>query len=191
MDTYGRGSGVTEHDCFPRTQGLVERPVLRPAGNRSTRPSDGQHSGSVQVSAVLVDVTQERVVQPVSTALTGKDADTDCASQLDRQAELGSGLSLQEEVVTGVDCCDFVVGGPTAASRSGADGDVDCFDYDELGDFDICPEVTFLTEPVNVVSSGVTYQETDVVLDGSTSTYVDYGGERGGWDGWPGVTILV
>ena len=57
--------------------------------------------------------------QPVSTGPTGKDADTDCASQLDRQAELGSSLSLRGEVVTGVDCCDFVVVGPTSASRSG------------------------------------------------------------------------
>ena len=47
-----------------------------------------------------------------------------------------------------------------------------------------------MTEPVNVVSSGVTYQETDVVLDGSASAYVDYCGERGGWDGCPGVTWL-
>ena len=63
--------------------------------------------------------------QLLSTGPTGKNADTDWALQLERQAELGSGLSLREEVVTGVDCCDFVVGEPTSASRSGADGDVD------------------------------------------------------------------
>ena len=51
---------------------------------------------------------------------------TDCVSQLDRQAELGSGLSLREEVATGVDCRDFVVGGPTSASLSSADG---CEDF--------------------------------------------------------------
>ena len=66
-----------------------------------------------------------------------------------------------------------------------------CFDCDEPGDCDICLEVTFLTKPVNVVSSGVTYQETDIVLDGSASAYVDYGAERGGWDGCPGVTRLA
>ena len=62
--------------------------------------------------------------QPVSTGPTGKDAKTDCASQLARQAELGSDLSLQEEVATGVDC-DFVVGRPTSASMSSAGGCVD------------------------------------------------------------------
>ena len=82
--------------------------MLRPAGSRSTQQSDGQHSGVVKVSAVLVDVTQELVNQPVSTSPTGKDTDTDCASQLDQQAELGSSLSLWEDVVTGVDCRDFV-----------------------------------------------------------------------------------
>ena len=71
--------------------------MLRPAGSRSTQQSDGQHSGAVKVSAVLVHVTQEQVDQPVSTSPTGKDTDTtsptgkdtdtDCASQLDRQAE--------------------------------------------------------------------------------------------------------
>ena len=35
---------------------------------------------------------------------TGKDADTDCALKLAQQAELGSDLSVREEVVTGVDC---------------------------------------------------------------------------------------
>ena len=106
-------------------RGLIKRPVLRPAGSRSTQQSDGQHSGAVKVSAVLVDVTQERVDQAVSIGPTGKDADTDCASQLTRQAELGSGLSLREEVATGVDCRDFVVGGPISASLSSVDGCVD------------------------------------------------------------------
>ena len=36
--------------------------------------------------------------------------------------KLGSGLFLWEEIVTGVDCCDFVVGGPTSAFLRGADG---------------------------------------------------------------------
>ena len=84
MDIYDRGSGCAEHVYFPRTQGIVERPVLRPAGSRSTQQSDGQHSGEVKVSTVLVDVTQERVDQPVSTGPTGKDADTDRVTQLDQ-----------------------------------------------------------------------------------------------------------
>ena len=62
MDTYGHGSGCAEHE--------------------STQQSDAQHSAVVKVSAVLVDVTQERVDQPVSTGPTGKAADIDCASQV-------------------------------------------------------------------------------------------------------------
>ena len=54
----------------------------------------------------------------------------------------------------------------------------DCFDYDEPGDCDIYPEVTFLTEPVNMVSPGVTYHETDDVLDGSGYEYDNYVGNR-------------
>ena len=111
VNTYGRGSSCADHVSFHRMRGLIERPVLRLAGSRST-----QQSGVVKVSAVLVDLTQERVDQPVSTGPTGKNADTDCASQFARQAELGSDLSLREEVATGVDCRDFVVGGPTCAS---------------------------------------------------------------------------
>ena len=94
--------------------------------DRPTQQSDGQHSGVVKISAVLVDVTQERVDQPVSTGPTGMDANTDCASKLAQQAELGSNLSLQEEVVTGVDCRDFVVGEPTSSFLSGA---VWCVDF--------------------------------------------------------------
>ena len=97
-------------------RGLSERSVPRPAGSRSTQQCDGQHSGAVKVSAVLVDVTQERMDRFVSTGPTGKDADTDCVSQLAQQAE----------VATGVDCRDFVVGRPTSASLSGADG---CLDF--------------------------------------------------------------
>ena len=55
---------------------------------------------------MLVDVAQERVDQPPSIGPTRKDAYTDCASWLDRQAELESGLSLWGEAVTGV---DFVI----------------------------------------------------------------------------------
>ena len=36
-DTYGCGGSYEEHVCFPLEQGLVERPVLQPAGRRSTQ----------------------------------------------------------------------------------------------------------------------------------------------------------
>ena len=97
---------------------------------------------------MLAYVTQERVDQPVSTGPTGKDADTDCASKLAQQAELGSDLSLREEVATGVDCCDFVVGGPTSASLSSAAG---CVDF--AGD--VAVGVTYPAVFAGVVTVGV------------------------------------
>ena len=48
----------------------------------------------------------------------------------------------------------------------GCDNGPDCFVCDEPGDFDICPDMTILTETVNVVSPGVTYHETPDVLVG-------------------------
>ena len=91
---------------FPRHRGILSSRYFRPAGSWSTQQSHGQHYGAVKVSTVLVDVTQEQVDQPVSTVPDSNDADVDCASRPDRQTELGSGLSLREEVVTGMDYCD-------------------------------------------------------------------------------------
>ena len=39
-------------------------------------------------------------------------SDVNVVLRLDRQAQLGTDLFLREEVVTGVDCGAFVVGGP-------------------------------------------------------------------------------
>ena len=89
--------------------------------------------------------------------------------------------------------------GSVFAGADYCDNGPDCFACDELGDFDICPDMTFLTEPVNVVTPGVAYQENSVVLCGSVSAYdncdgdwpdcVDYD-EMGDCDGCPGVTFL-
>ena len=49
---------------------------------------------------------------------------------------------------------------------------------DELGDFDNCQDMTFLTEPVNVVSPGVTYHKTPDVLVGSVYEYDHHGGNH-------------
>ena len=66
-------------------------------------------------------------------------------------------------VFVGANCCD---NGP------------DCFACDEPGDFDNCPDMTFLTEPANVVSPGVTYPKMHDVLDGSVYEHDNYGGNR-------------
>ena len=72
--------------------------------------SDGQHIEPVKVSAGLVDVTQELMDEPVPTGPTGDDGDTNYMSPMVLQAALGDGLSIKEEVMPGVDCCDSVVG---------------------------------------------------------------------------------
>ena len=99
----GRRSGGEEHVRFCPTRGLVEQTVLRPAGSRSTPPSDGQYIGAVKVSAVLIDVTLEPVEEPVPTDAIGDGGDVvEIMSPLVWQAVLGNGLSMQEEVVSGV-----------------------------------------------------------------------------------------
>ena len=52
-----------------------------------------------------------------------------------------------------------VVLGGSVSAYDNCDGDrPDCVDYDELGDCDGCPGVTFLADPVNVfLSKEVTY----------------------------------
>ena len=78
------------------------------------------------------------------------------------------------------------------------DNEPDYFACDEPGAFDICPDMTFLTEPVNVVSPGVTYHETADVLDDSVYEYVNYDDNRpdcvdcaepDDFDGYPDVTL--
>ena len=66
-------------------------PVLQPVDSQSTQQSVGLHFGAVKVSVVLVDVTRERVDQPVSTVPNSNDAGIDCASRLDRQSGVGGG----------------------------------------------------------------------------------------------------
>ena len=81
----------------------------------------------------------------------------------------------------------------------GCDNGPYCFVCDEPGDFDICQDMTFLTEPVNVVSPGVTYHESPDVLVGSSVYEYDYHGgnlpdyvdcaEPDDFDGYPDVTF--
>ena len=76
--------------------------------------------------------------------------------------------------MAGVDCCDFVVGGPASASLSGADGGVDLAgNVTDTGVASlanlagsIAGGVTFLTDPVGVASPDGTYQETAYVRHG-------------------------
>ena len=67
VNSDGLGISGAEQVRFPRKRGHVEQPVLRPASSQSTQQFNGQHSGTVRVSAVLVEVTREQVDQPVST----------------------------------------------------------------------------------------------------------------------------
>ena len=125
MANASRGSGGAEHVHSPRVRGNAGRQLLKLVGSRSTQQSVGLHSGAVKVSVLLVNVTQKRVDRPVSTVPNSVDVDVNGVLQLDRQAQLGSGLFLREEVVTGVDCGAFMVGGPASAFMSGVDGCVD------------------------------------------------------------------
>ena len=83
----------------------VARPVLRPAGSGPTRQSVGLHSGAVQVSTVWVDVTRRRVDRPVSTVPDSIDVDVNDVLQLDRQAQVESGLPLRGGGGGGLDQC--------------------------------------------------------------------------------------
>ena len=73
----------------------MARSVLRPAGSGPTRQSVGLHSGAVQVSMVSVDETRRRVDRPVSTVPDSIDVDINDVLQLDRQAQVESGLPLR------------------------------------------------------------------------------------------------
>ena len=125
MDSDGHGGGCVEYVCFPPTWQLLERPVLRPASNRSTQQSDRQHIGAVKVSLVLIDVTPEPVEEPVLTGTTGDDGDTEYMSAPVWQTVLGSGLSVREEAVPGVDCCDSMFGEPISACLDSVVGFMD------------------------------------------------------------------
>ena len=74
------------------------------ASSWSTQQSDMEHIGAVNVSAVLVDATPELVEEPVPAGTTGDDGDTEYMSPLVWRTVLGSGLSVREEAVPGVDC---------------------------------------------------------------------------------------
>ena len=97
----------------------------RPAAGRHNSLIDGQYIEAVKVSAVLVNVTPGLVEEPVLIGTTGDDGDTDYMSLMVWQVLLGDDLSMKEEVVPGVDCCDSVVGGPTSAFLDSAVGFVD------------------------------------------------------------------
>ena len=56
----------------------------------------------------LVVVTPELVEEPVPTGSTSDDGDTNYMSPRVWQAALRDSLSMKEEVVPGVDCCDSV-----------------------------------------------------------------------------------
>ena len=89
----------------------------RPAGVSDRQP--------VEAVAVLVDVTPELVDSPMPTGLAGAEDDNNGMPPLTRQAGLEGDLSMIEEVVADLDFCDSVIGGPTSAFLSSADGIVD------------------------------------------------------------------
>ena len=125
VDTYGRGSSCEEHVCLPLLQGLVERPVPRLAGIRSTRQSDRQPVDTVSVSAVMVEVAPDLVDSPVPAGLAGADSGTGSTPLLVRQVAWEDDLSMEEEAVADLDICDSVVGGPTSTFLRSADMIVD------------------------------------------------------------------
>ena len=112
---------VVVYSCFPLLQGLVEPPVPRSTGSRSTRQSDRQPVDTVKVSAVMVDVTPEPVDSPVPAGLAGADGSTNSVPPLARQVALEDDLSMEEEVVADLDFGDSVVGGPTSTFLRSAD----------------------------------------------------------------------
>ena len=77
------------------------------------------------MSAVLVDVTPEVEEEPAPTAVADDDGDATIMSPLGWQVVLGNDLSMQGEIVPGVDCYDFVVGEPTSVCLVSAGGFVD------------------------------------------------------------------
>ena len=150
VDTYGHWNSCEEHVSFPLTQGLVEGPVLQPAGSRATQLSDSQHVEAVKVSAVLVDVTPELVDSPVPAGLAGNNGETNRMPPLVWQAALEDGLSMKEKVVAGVNSCDSVVGGPTSTFLSSVDGIVDLAG-------DITVSMSSSADLAGGVTVGVTY----------------------------------
>ena len=75
-----------------------------------------------------VDATRGRVDWPVSTVSDDVDVDVNDVRQLDRLAQVESGLPLQGgggASATGVDSGVFMVGGLVSAFLSGVDGYVD------------------------------------------------------------------
>ena len=216
VDPCGHGSGCEENVRFPPTQGLVEQPVFRQAGSRSTQQSDGQHSEVVKVSAILVDVTPEPVEEPVPTGPTGDDGDNDYMSPMVWQAASGDGLSMKEEVVP--DLAGGVTIGVTSLADAGvasladagvaslADAGVaslaDLAEVVSSADLarNVTVDVTSLADPVDVVTDGVTFREKCGVLDGSVCDSDDYCDDTPGyWDddepgdfgGCPDVMLLA
>ena len=149
MDTYGRGSGCEEHR-FACSRGLLSGQCIdQQAAGRHDMQLDRQPVEAVKVSAVLVDVTPELVDSPVPAGIAGNDGGTKCMPLLVRQTALEDGLSVNEEVMAGVNYCDYMVGGPTSTFLSGADGIVDLAG-------DVTVSVSSLADHAEGVTVGVT-----------------------------------
>ena len=133
-------------------------------------------------------------------------ADAVVASLADLAGNVADGVTfLVDPVGVVTDGMTFLEGcgvwsGSVVIDADGCDNEPDYFACDEPGAFDICPDMTFLTEPVNVVSPGMMYHETVDVLDYSVYEYVNYGGnhpdcvdcaEPGDFDGYPDVTWVM
>ena len=110
-DTFGREGSYEEHVCFPLEQGLVERPVFQSAGRQSARQSNRQPVDAVKVSTVLIDMIPEPMDSPVPTGLAML---TVASTTRQRQMASEHNFSMEEVVLTDLDFCDSVVGGPTS-----------------------------------------------------------------------------
>ena len=113
-DTYGRGRSYEERVCFPLEHGLDERLVLQTADRRSARQSDRQPGNTVKVYVVLIAMIPKPVDCPVPTGLASANSSINEMPPLVRQMASDDNLSIEEAVVTDLDFCDSVVGGPTS-----------------------------------------------------------------------------
>ena len=114
VDMDSRGGDSEGQDCFPLSQGLIQRPVPRPDDDRLTGPSGWPPAEGVEVSAVLVDATLDTVVMPAAAGEAGINGGAS-----------DKPVSVRRAAWAGLDFCDSMVGGLTFAFLDGADEIVD------------------------------------------------------------------
>ena len=156
-DTFGREGSYEEHVCFPLEQGLVERPMFQPAGRQSSRQSNRQPVDAVKVSTVLIDMIPEPMDSPVPTGLAML---TVASTTRHQQMASEHNFSMEEAVLTDLDFCDSVVGGPTSTCLAEVASSADLAEVASSADLagDVTVGVMYLADPAGVVTDGVTFQ---------------------------------